>query len=179
MKKSTSLMLGFLSIATLLSVPNNASAYNTTGYYWDNSVVRFNYADDMSSDYEDELKDALASWNNAVEKYIAFGRDTKKSRVFIFKEDDYGKTGWTAETSVTPYDGSDIIRNASMSPNSYYMDDMSASKKEGVFAHELGHVLGLDHVKDPNQVMSTTKDGRKVKEPGKDDIAGIKSIYKP
>ncbi|WP_429852794.1 matrixin family metalloprotease [Brevibacillus porteri] len=40
------------------------------------------------------------------------------------------------------------------------------------------HVLGLDHVKDPQQVMSTTKDGRKVKEPGKDDIAGIKLIYK-
>ncbi|MED1919809.1 matrixin family metalloprotease, partial [Bacillus thuringiensis] len=76
------------------------------------------------------------------------------------------------------YDGSDIIRNASMNLNSHYMDDMSASKKEGVFAHELGHVLGLDHVKDPQQVMSTTKDGRKVKEPGKDDIAGIKSIYK-
>ncbi|TQK73512.1 hypothetical protein FB479_102141 [Brevibacillus sp. AG162] len=73
MKKGTSLLLGFLSIVTLLSVPNNASAYSTTGYYWDKSVVRFNYADDMSSDYEDEFKDALASWNNAVEKHIGFG----------------------------------------------------------------------------------------------------------
>jgi predicted Zn-dependent protease len=166
-----------VALLTTLASAKPTFAYNLAGHYWDTSVVRYNYAKDLDSDYLDELDDALTAWNKAVQKYVAFGRDTQKSRLFIFKEADYGNTGWNAETSVKVYTGSDIVQTATISPNSYYMDNMGAFDLQGVFAHELGHVLGLDHVKDKNQVMCTAADGRKVNKPGDDDIDGIKAIY--
>ncbi|RAP26655.1 hypothetical protein C2W64_01371 [Brevibacillus laterosporus] len=169
---------GSLVLLVSLTIANTAFAYETTGYEWESDLVRYNYANDLGSDYVDGLKGALSSWNNAVEKYIAFGKDTKKSRTFIYGEENYGKTGWNAETSVTPYKGSYYIQTASINPNSYYMDSMSAFDIQGVLGHELGHVLGLDHVTNKKQIMCTSAGGRKVNEPGSDDIAGIKSIYK-
>ncbi|WP_081505061.1 matrixin family metalloprotease [Paenibacillus senegalensis] len=57
------------------------------------------------------------------------------------------------------------------------MDSMSWTDKQGVFAHEIGHALGLDHVNDTKQVMSTALTGREVYLPGSDDIAGANYLY--
>lgn len=77
--------------------------------------------------------------------------------------------------SFAPTDGRfhiDADENWSTNPGMYEMD------LESVAVHEIGHLLGLGHSRDPNAIMYPTISAATIKrELGQDDIDGIRSLY--
>lgn len=138
---------------------------------------------DFNGTYEkigQQLGNAIADWN-ATSTKITFsahlGSTTIRPQIVI-KSDDYGKTGWSGRATnyrewVTTGDYVDSV----VQGNLYYLNNYGASTVKGVWAHELGHALGLDHVSGDNKLMYDN-DGRTVYKPTSDEINGVNSLYK-
>jgi predicted Zn-dependent protease len=175
MKKIIITAILFVSIFGLAL--NDAHAYTYLGgkHKTKNITYRINT---LESKYHSSLKSAFSAWDSATT--LTFGPQVGTNRAqIVVNGKDYGKTGWNAQN----YNyrdwiiGGDYV-DSIIDANYYYMSGMVDSKRQGVFGHEIGHSLGLDHVKDTKQIMCTAADGRSVNKPGNDDIAGVEALYK-
>ncbi|KAI3670038.1 hypothetical protein L6452_41625 [Arctium lappa] len=127
---------------------------------------------------------ALKQWAVATH-YFTFSRTTdfKHANLKIsFEKREHGDTNFDGPGHVlahafAPTDGRlhfDLAENWSDGPRPMPMK----MDVETVAAHEIGHLLGLEHSKDPNALMwPTVRKGVK-RGLNADDIKGIKTLYK-
>jgi len=93
--------------------------------------------------------------------------------------DYFGNIGWNAQNTnyrefiwFGDYDSSVIDLNYDA------MDSRSSLYNSSTITHEIGHSLGLDHVSDNSQIMSTYGNPtRTTYTPGTDDVDGINYLY--
>lgn len=91
-----------------------------------------------TSSYTNELASAVALWDNLG---IVDLQEMSSGYNLLFTEGDYGANGVIAEYE--NQNGVDIILI-----NTYYFNNLTTAEKTRVFAHEIGHALGLDDVYD-------------------------------
>jgi hypothetical protein len=148
-------------------------------YYFINGTDKIN-----GDDEQDLIRAAFALWAN--ETPLTFAETSSSSQADILIGWGEGEHG-----DGDPFDGpGDVLAHASY-PNPYtdrqvflHFDDSERwldSETRNVdlmtvAAHEIGHTLGLDHSNDPNALMypSYSEPRRFL---GRDDIAGIQSLY--
>ncbi len=167
-----------LCLFSLVTFTSNTYAYNLLGGKQKTKNIVYQINSSLTSGYHTSLTSAMSAWDSATS--LSFSKksgSTTDVQIYV-NGADYGDVGWNAEA--INYKDWVIVgnfANSAINANYYYMKDMKELKRQGVFAHEIGHTLGLAHVTDTQQVMCTDKDGRAVSVPGSDDIKGIKAIY--
>jgi hypothetical protein len=100
--------------------------------------------------------------------YIAFLRDQDSSLL------DQRTVGFASPTRV--WKDSKQIVEGSMVLGIEYVKRASAQQRSAVYLHELGHVLGLGHGTEPENVMYYLVDGNNTLSPG--DVEGIRNLIK-
>jgi hypothetical protein len=100
--------------------------------------------------------------------YIAFLRDQVSSLL------DQRTVGFASPTRV--WKDSKQIVEGSMVLGIEYVKRASAQQRSAVYLHELGHVLGLGHGTEPENVMYYLVDGNNTLSPG--DVEGIRNLIK-
>lgn len=173
MKKIAPIVCTLLIFFAVL--PSSTFAYTYSANANPFPDMNFTYYSILSANYSGPAAAAMNGWAGAVgASYTAVAPTYNEIQ---FSDNDYGNTGWNAETShhhvnFSSYDYLDEVR-----ANRYYMGSMSAVTREGVFGHELGHVFGLGHTTNTWTLMCTFEDGRVVVTPQLDDIQGVQSLY--
>lgn len=100
--------------------------------------------------------------------YIAFLREDESSLL------DKRTVGFASPTKV--WKDSKQITEGSMVLSIEYVKKASAQERSAVYLHELGHVLGLGHGFEPENVMYYLVDDNNTLSPG--DIEGIRNLVK-
>ena len=197
--KSSLAFLLTLFLFGFISVPG--FAYNTfSGHVLRGGVgnsgnnTRYYYLDSSASGYSMIIDAAVNTWNNTkdnpgVTTPIWFKKTTtKSSSVMDYYAKNSSDTSVLGETLLYSGSGSNSVK---INPNQSNwtwgkvliyknsISGMTTTKKQGVVAHEMGHVMGLAHNNtDPKTIMCQTKYGRSVYRPAKDDCHGINYLYK-
>lgn len=176
MKKCLILSFAFCYVS-LFSATSSVGAFELIGGKYSSGNI--SYTDvGLSATYSLAMQNGVIAWNEAGTDNVNFEWTTSKTQAqVLFKEDDYGNVDWNARCANKPVHTSGTYTRSHIDFNTYRMDGMTNSKKQGVAAHELGHALGLDHVTDKYQVMCTSANGRAVSVPGDDDIDGANYLY--
>ncbi|REB06018.1 hypothetical protein DVB69_13860 [Sporosarcina sp. BI001-red] len=172
------LIVALLFVSTFGLALTDAQAYNLLGGKHKTKNLAYRINPLLETKYHSPFKTAMASWAAVTPISFASQVGTNRAQIIINGK-DYGSTGWNAQN--TNYRDLIVAGNyvdSIIDANYYYMSGMTNSTRQGVFAHELGHSLGLDHVTNTKQVMCTSRAGRAVITPGSDDIAGVKALYK-
>lgn len=102
-------------------------------------------------------------FSNAGPVLIGFGASGENPR---FAEDVIGLGG-----SATGAD-QHLVAGAIMLDATKYAHQPDMAERQAIVMHELGHVLGLDHVDDTGELMSAHNVGRTTLGPG--DLAGLR-----
>jgi hypothetical protein len=91
--------------------------------------------------------------------------------------DDFGNTGYLGAAFITYTPGSGHITSAEVQLNEFY--DLTPDQQRSVYCQELGHTLGLNHLKSPKFDASTScmNDRTFALSPNWHDFAQLDSIY--
>lgn len=170
-------------VCILLCMP--ASAYNTMGYVWSHSTLRWYWGDqifDLSSSGQSTY---MTAWENAVDSWndcdldASFLKTTSTSYADFTVDVGYTvestKCGYTAMDSGT--DGYVRYCAAYINMNNATVTGGTARIKQSVAAHELGHVFGLDEVSNLSALMCQNRNRSQVYKPTSDEIAGVNDLY--
>jgi len=168
------------TIATILTVflflltINEASAYGLNG--WKRARINtIGYKVDPSMLWTDRsaVYDAISLWENiTTNETIHFSESSSYS--INFSAQNFGNSGWTGQNINTGSNG--IVSLSYTSLNKYYTDSYESFKRTGVWAHEIGHTLGLSDV-DNLYVLMHKNDSRVYWSPTFDEINGINDLY--
>ena len=159
--------------------------YNNRYYFIDSSAI--------NAGNETLTVNAMNSWiytSNIVTTPISFQRTTTKSESIMdiyngsyypAEEYIYGETlFWLSGTRIYPYnpDGSNWAWTQ-IHLNTVSFNTLSQQRKQGVIAHEMGHVMGLAHNQDwgPIVLMYPYGDELTVSSPTSHDLFGINHLY--
>lgn len=136
-------------------IDNAANSWVVTGYGW-NPIYMYKTSDSSISNM-----DIYAT---------AAGLDGSNAWTYLYNI--YGSTHVRVNGATTDWLYGEITLNVS------YLNGYSNDTRQGVIAHEMGHVFGLaEHNHDPYSVMCQMGAGRAVTRPGKVDHDGINDIY--
>lgn len=174
------LLIFSIAILLVLSVSQQVFAYAYLGGKHTSNSISYTPRD-FNGTYDKVGKpfnDALADWNATATKINFFYNATTPK--IVVKANDYGNVSWSGRCTnyrelIVGYNYSDSV----IEGNLYYLNKStySASKVKGVWAHELGHALGLAHVSGSNKLMYDN-DARTVYQPTYDEVDGINALYK-
>ncbi len=192
-------LVGVLVMLFVSLIP--AFSYNTFNNHKLNGGVgnsgkntRYYYLDSSASGHAMIIDAAVSSWNNTkknpgVTTPIWFKKTTTKSSsimdCYVKNSSDTTILGSTtfysgsgsSSKQIDPYSSNWTWAKVIMYKNS--QSGMSTTKKQGVFAHEMGHVMGLAHNNtNPKTIMCQTAYGRTAYRPAIDDCNGINHLYK-
>ncbi|GED71157.1 hypothetical protein BRE01_48590 [Brevibacillus reuszeri] len=161
----------------ILSIPSHSFAYNVLGNKFSDNDFYYKLEGTFPSKYSGPLQAAVDSWNdtNTPISFIKSGID-ELIEVHFEVPASYGNTSWDGMNAVSGPSGG-YYTYASIIINTDLLNYANFDYIKGLYGHEMGHVMGLDHVYDKTQIMCTTANGRKVYVPGSDDIDGINYLY--
>jgi hypothetical protein len=112
-----------------------ASAYKVGGQRWPGKTPRISYYDATPSSYRASVQQAILAWNTSgVRLKFVKAKTRRRAQVLIHKGPAIGPGTGFASVGYAP--------NASVELNKGGMDQWDYA---GIVAHELGHVIGLDH----------------------------------
>lgn len=133
------------------------------------SGLDFEYVGDVPVAYNDTTYVVTSDLHpSARHIYIAFLKDQDSSLL------DERTVGFASPTKV--WKDSRQIVEGSMVLSIEYVKRASAQQRSAVYLHELGHVLGLGHGTEPENVMYYLVDGNNTLSPG--DVEGIRALVK-
>jgi len=138
-------------------------------------VTHLSYYD--ISSYEDEVDDAADDWSDENIKPNFY--ETPSGPECDIEITDVDGKPWIAFTNLYP-DYDEEYYFATIRCDTDDMDGFSHSKNQYVIAHELGHVLGLDHESGEGWVLmypTTAAYNHGVRGPEDDDVDGVNAIY--
>ena len=112
-----------------------ASAYKLGGQRWPGKTARISYYDATPSSYRASVQQAILAWNTSgVRIKFVKAKTRRRAQVLIHKGPAIGPGTGFASVG--------YAQNASVELNKGGMDQWDYA---GIVAHELGHVIGLDH----------------------------------
>lgn len=158
----------------------DADAYAFNGCRWNHTGVRLYVPAPLVS--APVWNSAQASWRGLDAGFVWNGSPADVTGT----NESRGNT--VAWTGVTRQKGT--VQSAPSCPNGFFasgqvevvlnwsvVSGYSASKRQGVAAHELGHALGLAHTTSSQGVLMYPYDSRTVYTPQGDDKAGVNARY--
>lgn len=140
--KAFKLFLVLTIVLTFLVIPTFAEVL---GGKWVNNPT-FYLA--TNSQYYQPYLTAVNVWNINLTNTgtsIRIRSNSQSAATISPSEGLYGYTGWSANCAPGPNLHSGTYTYAEMKLNTSYMWKYSPEKKSAVIAHELGHMLGIDH----------------------------------
>lgn len=177
-----------LPISASANTPSSSSAYTLNDKYWPSNYDIQYIKSSMTGKDSAGFSNAINAWNASAAP-IYFVPRSNGNYVDLFDQNDgnSGTDGYSYEYTgsfgcnvqgITAY----IITGAGAYVNTYYTNQSyySNGAVQSVAAHELGHVVGLGHDPNENQLMyySTNRwfnDG--IDTPQSDEIAGTNALY--
>ncbi len=174
------------SIGYTLIDAQTASAYAVEGCKWDHASPTYaNYAYGEAG-YGNGWDNMAQMWNDTSApttfKKIGSGDEGQADFAVYAGHYDVAVFPWLG---VTFYDNACLsggyFPNGKVAVNSYInrnkTDGRPNNDNNGTLGHELGHVLGLDHVNNVNALMHPYANERLHWTPQSDDIAGVDYLY--
>jgi hypothetical protein len=170
-----------LSIGLLAMAAIPVQAYSLLGYTWDDVDPLYSFIPNpYAMVYQDAFRHGCNDWSNYTDEVdiqpIYTGADD--CDIYAWVANDSG-VGWDGICTIT-CSGSEITY-ASCALNHFYASAYSADKKQSVFAHEVGHALGLSDVYSGAVLMNYSTPQRYdtygVYRPQTDDIDGVNAMY--
>ena len=161
-------------IAAIVTLPAaSAQAYVLLGCKW--KTGNFTYVNYTTSLYATASNAAISNWNAKTSVNMTSSSGSKLTINKVYRGND-GAAGATAYTC----QNNGLFSRADLTVNTFYLTDYSANKKRLVFAHELGHAMGLDHASSKKVVMwkdASSFDDFGIYTVQPDDIAGANHLY--
>ncbi|MFD0318016.1 matrixin family metalloprotease [Streptomyces flavalbus] len=190
MKKRFSVLAApLLALGLVMAVGTPAQAYNTYNshnlkygingqYYWLDSTA--------SNSHPVAIENGVNHWNNTTDTKVWYVStlDKSKSRMDFYRQSSTSNsycavTYWYIDTSrVSASDTDWVWGKVTIDP---LLADASrcgsSGHRDGIIAHEVGHVMGLAHNSNSSSLMYTYVSGTTVDAPIGDDRNGINYLY--
>ncbi|MFD4990830.1 M12 family metallo-peptidase [Cellulosimicrobium cellulans] len=165
---SLAMALGFVA-----ATAPAASAYNLTGCKWPRAIIGYR-ADAMTGNFGTSASSTVSSWNSLSDVDLRSAPGTTL-RLYTQNDGNNGYAGWSTWSCTS---GTTTAATARL--NTYITTSYVANKKRTVWAHEIGHAIGLSHANAGTMMYTCppcTYDtyGRYV--PQTDDRNGANSLY--
>lgn len=168
----------FVALLTFVFFTQPASAYVLLGGKQKSTIIVYYIQSSLTNEYTSNYSSAVKAWNATPTNISIRLHANNNSGPLSVRGGYYGNTDWNAQcTNYKEFIFWGDYVDSIITANYSYMDSMSPELRQGVFAHEIGHALGLDHVTDTTQIMCTSFDGRTAIVPGNDDIDGVNYLY--
>jgi predicted Zn-dependent protease len=161
---------------SVVAVASPAAAYTTTGCKWGSKNLTINYAA-TNGNFRTAFNFATTNYSTSTD--VELSTTTASGPSFTAVNTNYGATGYEAQASWSCPIGTTI--SAQVRANQYYLSGTEPQTRlKVVWAHEIGHALGLNHVSSVTRVMYTrasTAYSNGVTGLTSDEIAGINALY--
>ena len=164
-----------VAFALLAGGTATAQAYNLSGGHLPTTSPSYKI-NGGSSASRTAWSAGVSDWNNAGAGVSP--STTSGSATVALSEANDSSVSWDGITYWNN-GANGVMTNVSAQLNAAYTAGYSASKREGVAAHEVGHTLGLAHSNSCVLMNPTTPDRTNcgVYTPQQDDINGVRAIY--
>lgn len=155
----------------------NVHAYNLFGGSWSATNVK-NLRYTIQGDYQSTWTSSISDWN-ATDTVVNFTLGTPQNyQVGLGSYIDRNTT--TDGYAIVYPNWTSTYTGGFAYLNTHYMDNYVSNARKSVAAHELGHILGLDH--ESGAVLMNGSTGvrfnqNSIFKPTSDDIDGINALY--
>lgn len=165
--------VGGLLIAVIISpllFAAPASAYVLTGAKWSNGNITATISETYSGNGT-AWANAISSWNPTD---LNITRPPGNQPIML-SDVSSSSVSWDGYATWSP--GTGTINNATGQLNHYYTKNYDAAKRQGVAAHEIGHIVGLAHRSGCYLMNGSTPSRCGIYTPTSDEVAGVNYLY--
>lgn len=165
-----------LGVLASVGVATPALAYVHTGCHWNTRTLRIDYRY-VNGNFRTAMTSAKNNYNSATVLSLSLVDTSGPS--FSAANSNYGATGYEGYTTWNCL--GTVTTGAHSTLNQYYLSGSEPlTQLKVVWAHEMGHGLGLDHVTGIHHVMypsASAAYGDGVTGLTTDEVNGINSMY--
>jgi hypothetical protein len=161
------LILVAVALATFLLSTSSAAAYVLHPYGYQSQRIPIDRVTYVAYAYLSPAASAASSWTNAGVGITITSPGTNRLRTGYYANEWYGHTAMILG-GVPPHSGTSFT----IYINTRKCDSLSASGKQSVIAHELGHTIGLDEGNVSGSLMDQNRNRNTIYLPQPDDKRG-------